>query len=168
MFITRLLFDTIISHTSNKIIVIYGPRQVGKTTLTKLLVDHYNLKTLHISGENVIQHNYFQYEDFEKLSAYIQDYAMIVVDEAQKISNIGMILKLIYDTYPEKKIIVTGSSSLDLANGISESLTGRKLVYHLYPLAMCELDAHLNLMELDQYHKTAMIYGLYPEVYTTV
>jgi len=89
----------------------------------------------------------------------------VFIDEAQRIENIGLGLKILHDAHPEIKLLVTGSSALDLATRVKESLTGRKFTYHLYPLSFGELRSLHNRFELDQQIESAMIYGLYPDVF---
>lgn len=162
--IWRAITQQLINNPLQKIQIIYGPRQVGKTTLAQTVLSTRNKKTLQVHGEKLSDLVYFQYEDFQKLSAYISWYEVIFVDEAQKIPNIWLILKLIYDHFPEKQLLVTGSSSLDLATWIAEPLTWRKLVYHLYPISFGELQATMSLADLDAYHRTALVYGSYPAI----
>jgi predicted AAA+ superfamily ATPase len=90
---------------------------------------------------------------------------MLYIDEAQRVSDIGINLKILHDTYPDLKILVTGSSSFDLANGIREPLTGRISTYILYPISLCELADRYNSFELSaQYRDQMMVYGAYPDI----
>lgn len=91
---------------------------------------------------------------------------MLIIDEAQRIQEIGLVLKVLYDELPNLKVIATGSSSFDLANKTTETLTGRKKVFHLLPFALAEIADGMNKYELDQKLEEILVYGLYPEVYT--
>ncbi len=147
-----------------KILIIYGARQVGKTTL----VNHF------LASPNSVYYNCDQDEtrlsledaNLEKLSSLVQRYDTIVIDEAQKVKNIGMSLKILFDNFPEKQYIVTGSSSFDLANSVSEPLTGRFFSYTMFPIAECELAKDKNPIELRESLESRLIYGSYPEVIT--
>jgi uncharacterized protein len=91
---------------------------------------------------------------------------MVIIDEAQRVNDIGLVLKVLYDELPHLKVIATGSSSFDLANKTAESLTGRKQVFHLLPFALGEIAQDMNNYELDRKLEEILVYGLYPEVYT--
>lgn len=140
----------------------YGPRQVGKTTLTKSIQQHFSTKkTLVINGDDLdIQDSWKASVQF--LTAATYEYNLIIIDEAQRITNIWLIIKILVDNFPQKQIIATGSSSFDLANKIVEPLTGRALMYHLYPLSLQEIYPHepLTSSVLSQ----RMLYGSYPDV----
>ena len=118
---------------SNKVLVIFGPRQAGKTTLLKDYLarcpDRYRLE----SGDNLQTQHILGTADIRALQEYVQGYDLLVVDEAQKIANIGICLKILVDNVPGIKIIVTGSSSFELAGQVGEPLTGRKLTLTLFP-----------------------------------
>lgn len=149
----------------NKVVVLYGPRQVGKTTLlNQYLLDknNYILKT----GDDIPFSHDFSTCSLDLLRKMIPAHSLLIIDEAQKIPNIGRALKLVIDNIDGVEVIVTGSSSFDLANTTDESLTGRKKVITLYPLSMEELlNNKLSQYDLDKKLEDFMIYGLYPEVY---
>jgi hypothetical protein len=92
---------------------------------------------------------------------------LLIIDEAQRVPDIGLVLKILYDELPQLKVIATGSSSFDLANKTAEPLTGRKQVFHLLPFSLVEISSGLNSYEIDQRLEEILIYGLYPEVYTS-
>ncbi|PJC43247.1 MAG: ATPase, partial [Candidatus Pacebacteria bacterium CG_4_9_14_0_2_um_filter_36_8] len=122
-----------------QVLIIYGPRQVGKTTLSKkILTDNQNIQTKYINCESLAVRELLSKETPSELKAFIGEAKLIVLDEAQQIENIGLKLKLLIDNYPELQIIATGSSSFDLANKVNEPLTGRKKTFYLYPLAQNE------------------------------
>lgn len=149
---------------ANKVLVIYGPRQVGKTTLLR----HY-LKTCRIkykldSGDDIMLQAMLATADFKTLKEYAAGYELILIDEAQKIPNIGQCLKILVDQIPGLRLIVTGSSSFELAGQIGEPLTGRKKTLTLYPIAQMELMKQLTPFELKKNLEKYLIFGSYPEV----
>jgi len=152
---------------SNKVILIYGPRQAGKTTLVKQLGKNSGLKVLYISTDLSKNENLLMQRDLKLLSDLTEGYELLIIDEAQRVKEIGLTLKIFYDEMPRLKVIATGSSSFDLANKTSEPLTGRKRIFHLLPLTLGEIGKGLNKYELDQQLQDILIYGLYPEVYTS-
>jgi len=148
-----------------KVVVIFGPRQVGKTTL----VDNYlknlsNKKVRYITGEDYGVLDYFEGPYLKKLEEFVAGYDMLVIDEAQKIANIGNALKLIVDRIKTVEIIVTGSASFELAGQVGEPLTGRKRTLTLFPIAQLELRKDFNKSELKSQLADFLIYGSYPEV----
>ena len=154
--------------SSNKGIVIYGARQVGKTTLSNDLIASTNLKTLTINGDQSTYLDILSSRDLAKIRSLIQGYEMVFVDEAQRIPEIGLALKIIIDNIPDIKVLVTGSSSLDIASKISEPLTGRVWTYHLYPISFLELSSTKNRAELDHGLEERLIYGSYPELFSLI
>ncbi len=147
-----------------KIIIIYGARQVGKTTLVKEILKNHDKKTLYINCDEPDFRNQLLNKTSTELKAFIGDNEIVVVDEAQRVENIGLTLKLIVDNYPEIQIIATGSSSFDLANKINEPLTGRKYEFHLQPFSLEEISKDLNRFEKNRLLERRIIYGLYPEI----
>ncbi len=110
----------------NKVLVIYGPRRVGKTTLLKELLEKTALKYRFDSGENLRVQEIFESGDFERIKEYVGDNELIAIDEAQQIPSIGRGLKIMVDQIPGIRIVVTGSSSFELFNQVGEPLVGRK------------------------------------------
>lgn len=149
-----------------KVIVIYGPRQVGKTTLVENFLNncHPNTKIYKNSGENVDLKNVFESQSFSKIIPFFQDYDVIFIDEAQKIENIGLGLKIIVDQIPGKMVIATGSSSFDLSNKIGEPLVGRQKILKLYPFSILELVEEFGGAYPFENLQNMMIYGGYPDV----
>lgn len=149
-----------------KVLVLYGPRRVGKTTLLQDLLekmkDSYKLD----SGDNIRTQEILGSRDFSKILGYVEGYELLAIDEAQQIPNIGMGLKIIVDQKPGMKIVATGSSSFDLAHQVGEPLTGRKRTITLFPLAQMELIALYNRFELNEKINDFLLYGSYPEVIT--
>lgn len=149
---------------TNKALVIYGPRRVGKTTLLSDFLKKSKLKYKLDSGDNIKVQQILSSQDFDQILNYAQGYDLIVIDEAQQIPNIGMGLKIIVDQIPGIKVIATGSSSFDLANKIGEPLTGRKNTITLYPISQLELTKIYNKYELKEKLEEFLIFGSYPEV----
>ncbi|MFH1610941.1 MAG: ATP-binding protein [Patescibacteria group bacterium] len=150
----------------NKVIVVYGARQVGKTTLVKQILKEHKGKNLYLNCELLSVKQNLEIQEAEKLKQYLGDNKLIVLDEAQKISNIGLILKILVDTYPEMQIIATGSSSFDLANKTSEPLTGRVDKFTLYPFSIEEINQKNNKFDIDAKLENIMRFGSYPEIFS--
>ena len=168
MFIPRSITKTIVDKLtqSKKGIIVYGARQVGKTTLVNEIIKELNIKTLVINGDQSRFIDILTSRDLSKIQSLVSGYEMLFVDEAQRIPEIGINLKIILDNLPNLKVLVTGSSSLDLASKISEPLTGRAWSYHLYPVSCLELSAFQNRAELDHNLEERLIYGSYPEIFS--
>lgn len=147
-----------------KIIILYGARQVGKTTLAKKLLKEYGRPEDYFNCEIISIRQVLGKEDPAVLKKFLGNGRLIVLDEAQKVTNIGLILKLLSDTYPDMQIIATGSSSFDLVNKINEPLTGRALEFTLYPFSLRELKFFYKNYELDGQLENLLVYGLYPEI----
>ena len=148
----------------NKVLVIFGPRRSGKTTILKNFLAKTKLKYRLDSGDNIQLRQILGSQDFSQIKNYASGYELIAIDEAQNIPNIGMGLKIIVDEIPGIKVIATGSSSFDLANKIGEPLTGRKRTIFLYPLSQMELSLNLNRFDLNQKLEEFLIFGSYPEI----
>ena len=151
-----------------KVVVIYGPRQCGKTTL----ITHYLEKVigeqyLFVSGEDITVREYLGSQSVAKLKDFVGKNSLLVIDEAQKVKEIGLNLKLIVDHIKGIRIIATGSSSFDLAKDIGEPLTGRKYTLKLFPLAQLELMQIEQRAETDANLEARLIFGSYPEVVLT-
>ncbi len=152
----------------NKVIIIYGARRTGKTTLSKeILEEQKNLgkKTYYLNCELLDVKRSLETTNEKLLKNYLGNNDIIVLDEAQYIENIGLILKIIVDTYPEIQIIATSSSSFDLANKISEPLTGRSRQFILYPFSLTEIKENTNFHDVISQIEKFLIFGLYPAVY---
>lgn len=150
--------------TANKVLVLYGPRRVGKTTLLQRFLEHTPLKYKLDSGDNIRTQQILSSQDFNQILAYVEGYELLAIDEAQNIPNIGMGLKIIVDQVPGIRVIVTGSSSFELAGQVGEPLTGRKVTRILYPLSQSELLSVYNRFELKERLAEFIIFGSYPEV----
>ena len=147
-----------------KVTVIYGPRRVGKTTLLKKYLETQNDRVLFVNGDDIVVRQYLESQSIQTLRDFIGDHRLLVVDEAQYVEKIGLNLKLIVDHIPGIKVIVTGSSSFDLAQDVGEPLTGRKYVLKLFPLAQMEISKIEKRHETTAGLESRLIYGSYPEV----
>ncbi|MFH0923546.1 MAG: ATP-binding protein [Candidatus Falkowbacteria bacterium] len=147
-----------------KIIILYGARQVGKTTLAKKFLKKHGRLGDYFNCEIASIRQAIEKEDPAALKKFLGNGRLIVLDEAQKVNNIGLILKILLDTYPDMQIIATGSSSFDLANQVNEPLTGRALEFTLYPFSLRELKNFYKNYEFDGQLENLLIYGLYPEI----
>lgn len=147
-----------------KVMVIYGPRRVGKTTLLKKYLEGENHSVLFVNGDDIIVRQYLESQSIQTLRDFVGHHRLLVVDEAQYVEKIGLNLKLIVDHIPGIKVIVTGSSSFDLAQDVGEPLTGRKYVLKLFPLAQMEISKIEKRHETTAGLESRLIYGSYPEV----
>ena len=146
-----------------RVLVIYGPRRVGKTTLlSEYLETQSDKKVFFSTGDDIQLRNIFQSEERNRILDFARPYDLIAIDEAQFIPSIGLGAKMMIDAYPEKNIILTGSSSLDLSNKIGEPLTGRHFTLTLLPFSQGEMG--YSRFELEGALEQFLIYGSYPEV----
>jgi len=146
-----------------KAVVLLGARQTGKTTLLSQLFENRN-NTLWLNGDDVDVQNLFHHATSTSLQAVIGHYKTVVIDEAQRIENIGLKLKLITDQIKNVQLVATGSSAFELSNRINEPLTGRKWEFQLFPLSFAEMVAHHGLLEEKRLIRHRLLYGYYPEV----
>ncbi|MCZ2123409.1 MAG: AAA family ATPase [Anaerolineales bacterium] len=149
---------------AGKALLIYGPRRVGKTTLLQTFLKTTKLKYKLDSGDNIRTQQVLSSQDFEQILAYVEGYDLLAIDEAQNIPNVGIGIKIVVDQRPDIRVILTGSSSFELAGQVGEPLTGRKQTLTLYPLAQIELLSTYNKFELKEKIEDFLIYGSYPEV----
>lgn len=165
--IERKIENLIIQHfNKQKAILLFGARQVGKTTLLENLKHLKNSKTLFLSGDEPDIRELLSNATSKRLETYFEDYEIVVIDEAQEISNIGNTIKLITDKLKNIQVIATGSSAFELADKTSEPLTGRKYEFFLFPLTFSEMVANTNLIEEKRLLEHRLIYGYYPEIVT--
>ena len=151
----------------NKVLVLYGPRQVGKTTLLGDFLQRTELSYKLATGDNIKTQELFSSQNLEEIIAYAKGYELIAIDEAQKIPHIGQGLKILVDYVPGIRIIATGSSSFELAGQIGEPLTGRKNTLRLFPVSQSELKMLHNDYELREKLEDSLLFGGYPEILTT-
>jgi len=149
----------------NKVIIIYGARRTGKTTLVKAILENFKDETRYINCENLVNKEVLETQNIEQLKAFLGNYKLIVLDEAQNINRIGHVLKLLVDTYPEIQIIATGSSSFDLANQTGEPLVGRSRSFLLYPLSIQEITTEYDLLFVQSKLENYLRFGLMPPVF---
>lgn len=163
--IGRLLEETIRAKLfRGKAIIITGPRQTGKTTLVKNIINSSDANALYLNADEPDVVTQLQDASSTLLKRIIGNREILVVDEAQRIANVGITLKLITDEIPDVQLIVTGSSSLEIADKIKEPLTGRKYEYQLYPLSFEELEKHNGYLEERRLLQSRLIFGSYPDV----
>ncbi len=149
-----------------KVLVIYGARQVGKTSLVKDFLKTTKLKYNFVTGDNLEIQNLCSSLNYDALIDFAKNIKLLVIDEAQMIPNIGKALKILIDYFDDLQIIVTGSSSFEIAGQIGEPLTGRKISLTLYPIAQSELSLNLSQFELKKNLNDYLIFGSYPEIIT--
>ena len=147
-----------------KVITVYGARQVGKTTLVKEILKKHGDMSGYLNCELLSVKSAFETLSPEMIKSYIGEKKIIVMDEAQTLNDVGKILKVFHDSYPEVQIIATGSSSFDLANRTKEYLTGRGLEFILYPLSFSELIDSNGMGKVREKINFYLLYGMYPEI----
>ena len=168
MMIKRVLIESIQEKMfSGKAILILGARQTGKTTLVKEFQKLYKEPSIYLNCDEPLVQSMLTEASTVSWKQIIGDNRIIFIDEAQRIKNIGIKLKLVIDNIKNVQLVVTGSSSFELANEINEPLTGRKWEYFLFPISWGELKGHLNFLERLSQLEQRLIYGMYPEVLTS-
>nr|WP_297167018.1 ATP-binding protein [uncultured Dysgonomonas sp.] len=162
--IHRLLEDTVKDKLNKgKAIILMGARQVGKTTLIKELFKGSD-EMIWLNGDELDVQNLFENISSTRLKYIFGNKKYAVIDEAQRIKDIGLKLKLITDELPEVQLIATGSSSFDLANQVNEPLTGRKWEYKMYPISFAEMVMNHGLLDEKRLIPHRLVYGYYPDV----
>ena len=147
-----------------KVIIIIGPRQSGKTTLLYIVKDKYTNETLYLNCDEPNVRNRLLNASSKELKNLIGKSKLILLDEVQRVKNIGLTLKLMADQIPDIQIIATGSSAFELTNEINEPLTGRKFEYILLPISTSEMIEKTNNFEEESHINLRLIYGMYPDV----
>jgi len=135
-------------HAGGKVSVIYGPRQVGKTTLVNQVLSGTNYRVRVVNADELFFRDVLSGQDARQLRDLVEGYDVLFIDEAQRVTNIGINLKIIADQMHDVRVIAAGSSSLDLADKVREPLTGRAWTFTLYPIAQCELARQHSAMDL--------------------
>lgn len=165
--IRRVIQDRITKRMqAGKVIIIAGARRTGKTVLLRQVMQSLNGPYLYLNGEDYTTSIKLQKRGVQEYRNLIGNNRYLLIDEAQKIENIGQILKLMVDEIEGLHILVTCSSAFDTFNKAGEPLTGRKMTFHLYPFAQCELSLYENPVETSALLANRLIYGSYPEVST--
>lgn len=164
--INRTIETKVLSELGNKkAITIMGPRQVGKSTLLETLFKDQN-QTLWMNGDDIDVQDLFQQMTSTRLKTLLGNCKLLIIDEAQRIPDIGLRLKLITDQIKDVQVIATGSSSFELASKVNESLAGRKREFRMFPISFEEMVQHSNLLEELRLIPHRMVFGYYPEVVT--
>lgn len=161
--IKRILEDKIVEKLNkDKAIILIGPRQVGKTTIIKSILN--NTEHLFLDGDDPTIRNLLTEPNTEQLKSIIGNSKTVFIDEAQRIKNIGITLKLITDQFKDVQLLVSGSSAFELNNQINEPLTGRKWEYNLFPISWEELENDIGFVKAEQQLELRILYGMYPDV----
>ncbi|MBU1178268.1 ATP-binding protein [Patescibacteria group bacterium] len=147
-----------------KIVIIYGARQVGKTTLVKEIQNKYKKESVYLNCDEPDIRDAFTDRTSTELKSFLGNSRLVILDEAQRVKNIGLSLKLIADNFPKIQIIATGSSSFELSNEIAEPLTGRKYELYLYPFSLAEIRQIYSPTEITRLLEKRLILGSYPEI----
>ena len=151
--------------TPNKVLLLLGARRVGKTAFIEHFInDNIKEPVLELNGEDMSTTEILKQRTVENYKRLMGKHTVLIIDEAQKIQDIGQILKLMVDKIEGIKIIATGSSVFDLANQLGEPLTGRKVTFNLYPLAQMEYSEEENIVQTKSLLEERLIYGSYPEL----
>ncbi len=152
---------------NKKIVVLYGARQIGKTTMLRELARDYDAKVLWVNGDLAEYQEVLSSRSKQRLTDFIDDNQLLIIDEAQNIPHIRETLKILYDEFSHVRVIATGSSALQLAGKTKESLAGRAVTMYMQPIAMMELRATHSKFEIRKNLSNYLLYGCYPEVLTT-
>lgn len=163
MITRRLEAEILKNFKDNKVVVLLGARQVGKTSLLEKLTENRD-NVLWLYGDDADTREYFENPNATKIKNLIGGNEIVVIDEAQRIENIGLCLKIIHDQIKKVKVLATGSSAFDLANKINEPLTGRKWEYQMFPLSFTEMVSHTSLLEEQRLLENRLVFGYYPDV----
>lgn len=167
MLIQRLLLPQLQKATqSGRVVILYGPRQTGKTTLVRELVAQAGQVCRYINADELLYRDALGSQDKRALGDLIGDARLFVVDEAQRVPEIGLNLKIIVDSFPDVAVVATGSASFDLANKVNEPLTGRTLTFTLYPISYAELSSTYGAFEARADLERWLLWGSYPGIVT--
>lgn len=147
-----------------KTVILYGARQTGKTTLVESLVKKYDHQILFLNGDDSDIRTFLSEPNAEKLKPIIGNNKIIIIDEAQRISETGLVLKIIHDNFKDVQLIATGSSAFELANKIKEPLTGRKFEFNLYPFSFGEMVNYHGFITEKRLLEHRLIFGYYPDI----
>lgn len=162
-FIADLLQDELYE---GKALLVFGPRQVGKTTALKKLIAAKAQSYLFLNADESDVRESLENTTSTQLRLLFGNHKIVFIDEAQRVANIGITLKLITDVLTDVQVIATGSSAFDLASKTQEALTGRKREFFMFPLSFAEMVQHHGLLEEKRHLEQRLIYGYYPEIVT--
>ena len=163
--IKRRLFELILKHSfKGKAIIILGPRQSGKTTLLLEIANAFNKPYIFLNCDEPDIRDILFNATSDKLKAVIGKNSVVIIDEAQRVKNIGLTIKLIVDSIENVQVIASGSSSFELSNEINEPLTGRKYEFRLLPFSTEELINEFGLLKEKRLLENRLIYGMYPDI----
>ena len=164
-YLKRTLHDRIESWIKKgKILVLFGARQVGKTTLVKEIMEKSGSRGVYLNCDRLDAKQLLEDRNIAKIRSVIGNAGMLVIDEAQHVNGIGFVLKLIHDEWPELQVIATGSSSFNLADRLKEPMTGRTVTFMLNPFSMEELVQWFPAIDLDEKLPFLMRFGCYPDI----
>lgn len=150
--------------SNRKIVLLFGARQTGKTTLSNQILLEMPGKIVKINGDEMRYSELLSSRDFSKMKLLLEGYDVLFIDEAQRIPDIGINLKIIYDNMPGLKMLITGSSSFELANQVKEPLTGRTSTMKMMPFSLQEMQQNMSIFDIQQRMEEFMLYGFYPEI----
>ncbi len=149
-----------------KVLVLYGPRQVGKTTLANDLLAAVSVRSRLVNADELIYREPLSSQNRQRMGEVLGDAELLIIDEAQRVPDIGINLKILVDNFPKAIVVATGSASFDLANKISEPLTGRTLTFHLYPISYPEIRQAFGQIEARSQLERWLVWGGYPAMVT--
>lgn len=165
MELQRVFDNTIFSYLKpNKVLVLLGARRVGKTKLIEKVMAQANEKVIFLNGDDIETHNMLEIQSTINYKKMLGDCKLLIIDEAQEVLNIGRKIKLMVDTIPNLKVLITGSSAFEINNQIGEPLVGRMRTLYLYPVAQMEFAYHENYVQTKSNLEERLIFGSYPEL----
>lgn len=153
--------------TPGKVLILYGPRQVGKTTLVNELMARTNRRVRFVNADELAYRDVLGSQDRRILGEVLGEAELLVIDEAQRVPNIGLNLKILVDSFPNAAFLATGSASFELANKVSEPLTGRTLTFNLFPISYAELSTTYGSFEARRQLERWLVWGSYPAIVTS-
>ncbi|NQY07895.1 MAG: ATP-binding protein [Flavobacteriales bacterium] len=147
-----------------KAIIVSGPRQVGKTTMLESILHKYHDEVLILNGDDATVQNLLNRPNTQQIKTMLASNKIIFIDEAQRITDIGLTSKIITDKFKNVQLILSGSSSFDLYSKLNEPLTGRKRTYNIWPITWKEWENHIGYVKAEQDLENRLIFGFYPDV----
>ncbi len=165
VFIERAIENLVLNYLKpNKAVVVLGARRVGKTELLKRIVSNWKEPHVFLNGDDLQVHEILELRTVANYKRLLGEIRFLVIDEAQSIPEIGMKIKLMLDSIDGLRVLLSGSSVFDLNNQLGEPLVGRKMTFHMFPVAQMEFMKQENLMETHQKLEERLIFGSYPEL----